>query len=287
MVEARIGVIGGSGLYQIDGLTDIRETKVETPFGDPSDLIMTGTLQGVPIAFLPRHGKGHRISPSELPARANIFALKSLGVERIVSIGAVGSLREDIHPLDLVIPNQVIDRTKARVSTFFGRGLVAHIGFAEPFCPHLSQILYETAKELRTKVHSGGTCVVMEGPAFSTKAESQLYRSWGASIVGMTALPEAKLAREAEICYATMAFVTDFDCWHESAEPVSVEMVVANLMRNAETAKSILKAAIGAAAEERSCQCGTALRDAIITSREHIPANLKRELAPLIRKYVQ
>ena len=287
MVEAKIGVIGGSGLYQIDGLSDIRETKVETPFGDPSDLIMTGTLQGVPIAFLPRHGKGHRISPSELPCRANIFALKSLGVERIISISAVGSLKEDIHPLDLVIPDQVIDRTKARVSTFFGRGLVAHIGFAEPFCPHLSQILYETAKELRTKVHSGGTCVVMEGPAFSTKAESQLYRSWGASIVGMTALPEAKLAREAEICYATMAFVTDFDCWHESAEPVSVEMVVANLMRNAETAKSILKAAIGAAAEERSCQCGSALRDAIITSREHIPANLKRELAPLIRKYVQ
>ena len=287
MVEAKIGVIGGSGLYQIDGLSDIRETKVETPFGDPSDLIMTGTLQGVPIAFLPRHGKGHRISPSELPCRANIFALKSLGVERIISISAVGSLKEDIHPLDLVIPDQVIDRTKARVSTFFGRGLVAHIGFAEPFCPHMSQILYETAKELRTKVHSGGTCVVMEGPAFSTKAESQLYRSWGASIVGMTALPEAKLAREAEICYATMAFVTDFDCWHESAEPVSVEMVVANLMRNAETAKSILKAAIGAAAEERSCQCGSALRDAIITSREHIPANLKRELAPLIRKYVQ
>ena len=287
MVEAKIGVIGGSGLYQIDGLSDIRETKVETPFGDPSDLIMTGTLQGVPIAFLPRHGKGHRISPSELPCRANIFALKSLGVERIISISAVGSLKEDIHPLDLVIPDQVIDRTKARVSTFFGRGLVAHIGFAEPFCPHLSQILYETAKELRTKVHSGGTCVVMEGPAFSTKAESQLYRSWGASIVGMTALPEAKLAREAEICYATMAFVTDFDCWHESAEPVSVEMVVANLMRNAETAKSILRAAIAAAAEKRSCQCGTALRDAIITSREHIPANLKRELAPLIRKYVQ
>jgi len=287
VVEAKIGVIGGSGLYQIDGLSDIRETKVETPFGDPSDLIMTGTLQGVPIAFLPRHGKGHRISPSELPCRANIFALKSLGVERIISISAVGSLKEDIHPLDLVIPDQVIDRTKARVSTFFGRGLVAHIGFAEPFCPHLSQILYETAKELRTKVHSGGTCVVMEGPAFSTKAESQLYRSWGASIVGMTALPEAKLAREAEICYAAMAFVTDFDCWHESADPVSVEMVVDNLMQNAETGKNILRAAIAAAAEKRSCQCGTALRDAIITSREHIPANLKRELAPLIRKYVQ
>jgi len=287
VVEARIGVIGGSGLYQIEGLSDLKETKVETPFGAPSDLIVTGTLQGVPIAFLPRHGKGHRISPSELPVRANIFALKSLGVERIISISAVGSLKEDIHPLDLVIPDQVIDRTRGRVSTFFGQGLVAHIGFAEPFCPHLSQMLYQTAKRLGTTVHRGGTCVVMEGPAFSTKAESHLYRSWGASIVGMTALPEAKLAREAEICYAALAFVTDFDCWHESADPVSVEMVVVNLMQNAQTAKNILKAAITAATEKRSCQCGTALKDAIITSREYIPANLKRELAPLIQKYVQ
>ncbi|MBN2098273.1 MAG: S-methyl-5'-thioadenosine phosphorylase [Dehalococcoidia bacterium] len=287
MVEAKIGVIGGSGLYQIEGLSDLKETKVETPFGDPSDLIMTGTLQGVPMAFLPRHGKGHRISPSELPVRANIFALKSLGVDRIISISAVGSLKEDIHPLDLVIPDQVIDRTKGRVSTFFGRGLVAHVGFAEPFCPHLSQILYQTAQKLGTTARLGGTCVVMEGPAFSTKAESRLYRSWGASIVGMTALPEAKLAREAEMCYATLAFVTDYDCWHESADPVTVEMVVANLMHNAETAKNILKASITGAAGERSCQCDTALKDAIITSREHIPANLKRELAPLIGKYVQ
>jgi 5'-methylthioadenosine phosphorylase len=287
VVAAKIGVIGGSGLYQIDGLTDFKETKVETPFGQPSDLIITGTLQGVPIAFLPRHGRGHRISPSELPVRANIFALKLLGVERIISISAVGSLKDDIRPLDLVIPDQVIDRTRGRASTFFGRGLVAHIGFAEPFCPHLSHILYQAAKKLRIKAHSGGTCVVMEGPAFSTKAESHLYRSWGASIVGMTALPEAKLAREAEMCYATLAFVTDFDCWHETAEPVSVEMVVANLMQNAETAKSILKTAIATATEERGCRCDTALKDAIITSREHIPANLKRELAPLIRRYVQ
>lgn len=287
MLEAKIGVIGGSGLYQIEGLSDLKDTKVETPFGDPSDLITTGTLQGVPIAFLPRHGRGHRISPSELPARANIFALKSLGVERIISISAVGSLKEDIHPLDLVIPDQVIDRTRGRVNTFFGRGLVAHIGFAEPFCPHLSQILHQTAQKLGTTARLGGTCVVMEGPAFSTRAESHLYRSWGASIVGMTALPEAKLAREAEICYATLAFVTDYDCWHESAEPVTVEMVVVNLMQNAETAKSILKAAIAPATEKRSCQCGTALKDAIITSREQIPANLKRELAPLVRKYVQ
>lgn len=287
MVEARIGVIGGSGLYQIDGLSDIRETKLETPFGEPSDLIIIGTLQGVPIAFLPRHGKGHRISPSEVPVRANIFALKSLGVERIISVSAVGSLKEDIHPLDLVIPDQIVDRTKGRVSSFFGRGLVAHVGFAEPFCPHLSHILHQTAQKLGTTARLGGTCVVMEGPAFSTKAESHLYRSWGASIVGMTALPEAKLAREAEICYATLAFVTDYDCWHESAEPVTVEMVVVNLIQNAETAKNILKAAIAPATEKRICQCGTALKDAIITSREHIPANLKRELAPLIRKYVQ
>jgi 5'-methylthioadenosine phosphorylase len=287
VVEARIGVIGGSGLYQIDGLSDIRETKLETPFGEPSDLIIIGTLQGVPIAFLPRHGKGHRISPSEVPVRANIFALKSLGVERIISVSAVGSLKEDIHPLDLVIPDQIVDRTKGRVSSFFGRGLVAHVGFAEPFCPHLSHILHQTAQKLGTTARLGGTCVVMEGPAFSTKAESHLYRSWGASIVGMTALPEAKLAREAEICYATLAFVTDYDCWHESAEPVTVEMVVVNLIQNAETAKNILKAAIAPATEKRICQCGTALKDAIITSREHIPANLKRELAPLIRKYVQ
>lgn len=287
MVEAKIGVIGGSGLYQIEGLSDLKETKVETPFGDPSDVIITGILQGVPIAFLPRHGRGHRISPSELPVRANIFALKSLGVERIISISAVGSLKEDIHPLDLVIPDQIIDRTRGRVNTFFGRGLVAHVGFAEPFCPHLSGILHQAAQRLGTTPRLGGTCVVMEGPAFSTKAESQLYRSWGASVVGMTALPEAKLAREAEICYATLAFVTDYDCWHESAEPVTVEMVVANLMQNAETAKNILRAAIAPATEERGCQCSNALKDAIITTRESIPANLKRELAPLIRKYVQ
>jgi 5'-methylthioadenosine phosphorylase len=287
VVEAKIGVIGGSGLYQIDGLSDISETKVETPFGEPSDVIITGTLQGVPIAFLPRHGRGHRISPSEVPVRANIFALKSLGVERIVSVSAVGSLKEHIHPLDLVIPDQIIDRTKGRVSTFFGRGLVAHVGFADPFCPHLSQILCQTAQKLGTTVRRGGACVVMEGPAFSTKAESHLYRSWGASIVGMTALPEAKLAREAEICYATLAFVTDYDCWHETAETVSVEMVVANLLHNAETAKNILKTSMASVAAERACQCGTALKDAIITSRELIPANLKRELAPLIQKYVK
>jgi 5'-methylthioadenosine phosphorylase len=287
VAEAKIGVIGGSGLYQIDGISDLKETKVETPFGEPSDLIVTGTLQGVPIAFLPRHGKGHRISPSEVPVRANIFALKTLGVERIISISAVGSLKANIQPMDLVIPDQIIDRTKGRASTFFGRGLVAHIGFAEPFCHHLSQILANTAEEIGPNVHRGGTCIVMEGPAFSTKAESFLYRSWGASIIGMTAVPEAKLAREAEMCYATLAFVTDYDCWHVSAEPVSVEMVVANLMESAETAKKIVNSAVRAVASGRDCQCSSALKDTIITSHDHIPANLKRELAPLIRKYVK
>lgn len=287
MVEARIGVIGGSGLYEISGLSDIRETRVDTPFGEPSDLIVTGALRGVPVAFLPRHGRWHHFSPGQLPARANIFALKLLGVERIISVSAVGSLKEDIHPLDLVIPDQVIDRTRGRASTFFGRGLVAHIGFAEPFCPHLSRILYETAQRLGAPARLGGTCVVMEGPAFSTRAESHLYRSWGASIVGMTALPEAKLAREAEMCYATLAFVTDYDCWHESAEAVCVEMVVANLQRNADTARSIVQEAIETADGKRDCGCGSALQDAIITPHPHIPAGVKQELAPLVRKYVQ
>jgi 5'-methylthioadenosine phosphorylase len=219
--------------------------------------------------------------------RANIFALKSLGVERIISVSAVGSLKDDIHPMDVIIPDQIIDRTMGRPNTFFGRGLVAHIAFAEPFCPHLSQILCQTAKKLGIPARQGGTCVVMEGPAFSTKAESFLYRSWGASIVGMTAVPEAKLAREAEICYATLAFVTDYDCWHESCESVTVEMVVQNLQRSVQTAKSILKTAMATMPGDRACQCGTALKDAIITSPEHIPAHLKDELAPLIRKYVR
>ncbi|MBA7609470.1 S-methyl-5'-thioadenosine phosphorylase [subsurface metagenome] len=207
--EAKIGVIGGSGLYEIEGMTEVKKVKVKTPFGDPSDAIVIGSLEGTRIAFLPRHGKGHHISPTELPVRANIYALKSLGVEWIISISAVGSLKEEIRPLDLVIPDQLIDRTKSRVNTFFDRGLVAHVAFADPFCPVLSDILYQAAQDQGARVHKGGTCVVMEGPLFSTKAESNLYRSLGASIIGMTALPEAKLAREAEICYATVACVTD------------------------------------------------------------------------------
>lgn len=287
MVEARIGVIGGSGLYQIEGLSDVKQVKLTTPFGEPSDIITIGTLQNVRVAFLPRHGQGHRISPSELPARANIYALKSLGVEHIISVSAVGSLEETIHPLDLVIPDQLIDRTKSRVNTFFGQGLVAHVGFADPFCPTLARILNETAKTAQANVHDRGTCVVIEGPVFSTRAESFLYRSWGANIVGMTALPEAKLAREAEICYATLAFVTDYDCWHQSEETVTVEMVIANLQKSAQIAKNIVKKAVAQIPERRQCQCATALKDAIITSPAHIPAYLKKDLALLIEKYVE
>ena len=287
MAEAKIGVIGGSGLYEIEGLSNIEEVRISTPFGEPSDAITIGSLEGMRVAFLPRHGKGHRISPTELPARANIYALKSLGVEWIISVSAVGSLNEEIHPLDLVIPDQLIDRTKSRVNTFFGSGLVAHVGFADPFCPVLSHILHQTAKEAGAKVHNRGNYLVMEGPLFSTKAESSLYRSWGASVIGMTALPEAKLAREAEICYATLACVTDYDCWHESQEAVTIEMVIANLQRNVKMAKKILKMVVTQIPEKRECQCATALKDAIITSPERIPAHLKKELVLLIGKYVR
>jgi len=286
MPEAKIGVIGGSGLYEMEGLTEIEEINVKTPFGEPSDAITIGKLEGVKMAFLPRHGKGHRISPTELPVRANIYALKSLGVEWIISISAVGSLKEDIHPMDLVIPDQLIDRTKSRVNTFFGDGLVAHVGFADPFCPVLSHILYRTALEAGAQVRKSGTYVVMEGPLFSTKAESFLYRSWGASIIGMTALPEAKLAREAEICYATLACVTDYDCWHETCGTVTIDMVIQNLQRNTEMAKKILKMAVTQITEKRECQCATALKDAIITSPELIPDQKKKELNLLIGRYI-
>ncbi|MDP2952445.1 MAG: S-methyl-5'-thioadenosine phosphorylase, partial [Chloroflexota bacterium] len=241
MAHARIGVIGGSGLYEMEGLADIEEARVKTPFGDPSDTIVVGTLEGTRVAFLPRHGRGHRISPTRLPARANIYALKSLGVEWVISVSAVGSLKEEIRPLDLVVPDQLIDRTRSRVNSFFEDGPVVHVGFADPFCPVLSRSLYEAAREAGARVHRGGTYVVMEGPLFSTRAESDLYRSWGASVIGMTALPEAKLAREAEICYATLACATDYDCWREGHESVTIEMVIANLTQNVATAKQILR----------------------------------------------
>ena len=286
MAQARIGVIGGSGLYQMEGMTDIEEVAVSTPFGEPSDVITTGSLGGERVAFLPRHGRGHRILPTELPARANIYALKSLGVEWIISISAVGSLKEELRPLDLVVPDQLIDRTKSRVNTFFGNGLVAHVGFADPFCPVLSDLLYKTASGLDVTVHQGGTYVTMEGPLFSTRAESNLYRSWGASIIGMTALPEAKLAREAEICYATVACVTDYDCWHETEEDVTIDIVIQNLLKNVANSKAILRQVVGTIPQERTCNCATALANGIITARELIPAQVKQDLALLVGKYL-
>jgi len=273
--EVKIGVIGGSGIYQMDGLSSIEEVRPKTPFGEPSDSIVVGTLEGQRVAFLPRHGRGHRLMPSELPFRANIFALKVLGVEHIISLSACGSLRQEMAPLDIVIPDQLIDR-----------GLVVHIGFADPFCPELSQVLFAAATASGAKVHRGGTLVVMEGPAFSTKAESNMHRQWGADLIGMTALPEAKLAREAEICYATVAMVTDYDVWHPDHDSVTVEMVVGNLLKNAETSKNIVRHAVKAISAQRTCSCPHALRDAIITSRERIPDHVKRDLAPLVGEYV-
>ncbi|MDA1216156.1 MAG: S-methyl-5'-thioadenosine phosphorylase, partial [Chloroflexi bacterium] len=238
----------------MEGLTDIQEVSLETPFGQPSDAITTGNFEGVPVAFLPRHGKGHRLTPSELPTKANVYALKTLGVERIISVSAVGSLQAEINPLDMVVPDQLIDRTRLRENTFFGDGIVGHISFGHPFCPDVSKLLSDSAKQVGAKVHDGGTYVVMEGPAFSTKAESQMYRSWGASIIGMTALPEAKLAREAEICYATLACATDFDVWHETEAHVTVEMIIRNLLKNVAKSKEALRVLIPKLAGlERTC----------------------------------
>jgi 5'-methylthioadenosine phosphorylase len=285
MPEAKIGIIGGSGLYGMEGMNEVEEVKINTPFGEPSDAIILGNLEGVRTAFLPRHGERHRISPSELPVKANIYALKSLGVERIISVSAVGSLREGIKPLDLVIPDQVIDRTRGRDSTFFSDGIVAHVAFAEPFCPALSQTLFKAATTAGAKVHKGGTYLAIEGPQFSTKAESQLYRSWGADIVGMTALPEAKLAREAEICYAILAIVTDYDCWHLSHESVTAEMILANLQKGVDMAKKILGLSILSMSQLRDCACAAALKDAIVTAPQYIPEKIKRDLDLFIGKY--
>lgn len=287
MTEAKIGVIGGSGLYEIEGLSNIEEVRPKTPFGEPSDAIIIGELEGKSIAFLPRHGRGHHISPTEIPSRANIYAMKSLGVEWIISVNAVGSLKEGIHPLDIVIPDQLIDRTKSRVNSFFGEGLVAHVTFAEPFCPVLSNILYQAALDVGANVHQEGTYIVMEGPLFSTKAESNLYRSWGAGIIGMTALPEAKLAREAEICYATLACITDYDTWHETEDSVTIDMALTNLLRNADTAKRIINIAAARIPGERECGCGEALKNAIITAPEKIPERMKKDLDLLIGKYIK
>ncbi|MDE0719921.1 MAG: S-methyl-5'-thioadenosine phosphorylase [Dehalococcoidia bacterium] len=283
---ATIAVIGGSGLYEMDGMTGVESVDVDTPFGKPSDSITVGELEGVKVAFLPRHGKGHKFNPTHIPARANIYALKTLGVERIISVSAVGSLKEEFAPLDLVIPSQLIDRTRLRESTFFETDVVVHVAMADPFCADTSRAVHHAAQSLDINVHPGGTMVVMEGPAFSTRAESFMYRSWGADIIGMTALPEAKLAREAEICYATMAWITDYDCWHQSAESVTVDMVIANLMKNVATSKALLKQVIPTLGGKRTCPCESALRDAIITQKDQIPEDLKQKLAPVTGRYL-
>ena len=286
MPQVKVGVIGGTGLYDIEGLTDIEEIDVDTPFGKPSDTITMGKLEGVGIAFLPRHGKGHRISPTEIPVRANIYALKSLGVEYIIAINSTGSFKQGIKPGDLVIPDQLIDRTRSRVNSFFGEGIVAHISLAEPFCPVLSQILYHTALEVGANVHPKATYIAIEGPAFSTRAESQLYRSWGADIIGMTALPEARLAREAEICYAIIACVSDYDCWHKRKQPVTIDIVQNVLHQSIDTAKKIIKLAVTRIPEKRNCGCATALKTAIITDPKLIPNEQKKRLNLLIGKYL-
>src|SRR5690349_12098358 len=282
-----IGIIGGSGLYDMAELTDREEKAVSTPFGDPSGPYVVGTLRGKRVAFLARHGVGHRILPSELNFRANIYGFKVLGVERILSASAVGSLKEEYRPLDIVIPDQFFDRTKGRVSTFFGHGLVAHVAFAHPICGELAEVAARAVETVGARVHRGGTYVNMEGPQFSTLAESRLYRSWDMDIIGMTNLQEAKLAREAEICYATLALVTDYDCWHPDHESVTVEMVVATLLQNAKTAQAAIAEAVARVASERTCACADALRTAIITRPEAVPDQTKRDLAPIIGKYMK
>jgi 5'-methylthioadenosine phosphorylase len=293
-----IGIIGGSGLYDMAELTDRREQRVVTPFGEPSAPFVTGTLRGQRVAFLARHGVGHRLLPSELNFRANIFGFKTLGVEYILSASAVGSLKEQYRPLDMLIPDQFFDRTKGRVSTFFGRGLVAHVGFAHPFCAPLSEIAYLAAQaaglgrapagDLPSSpvVHKGGAYVCMEGPQFSTLAESRLYRSWNMDVIGMTNLQEAKLAREAEICYTTIALITDYDCWHPSHDQVTVDMIVANLMQNARNAQQVIAEAVARLPFERTCECASALKHAIITRPEAVPPAVKHELAPIVGRYL-
>ncbi|MBI4336706.1 MAG: S-methyl-5'-thioadenosine phosphorylase [Chloroflexi bacterium] len=286
MSEVRIGIIGGSGLYEMEGLRQVRKVLPSTPFGVPSDGIVVGELEDVPVAFLARHGEGHRLTPAEVPARANVYALKSLGVERVISVSAVGSLREEVRPLDVVVPDQLIDRTKGRPDTFFGQGVVAHVSFADPVCPQLAEVLYQKARESKLPVHRGGTYVVIEGVAFSTRAESQLYRSWGASVIGMTALPEAKLAREAELCYAILALVTDYDVWHQGYGQVTADMVLANLGRNVVTAEDVLKQVVRELPSQRSCGCGTALDTAMVTAAQRVPTEARQRLGPLLSRYL-
>ena len=286
MDNAQIGIIGGSGLYDMADVTDRREVTLTTPFGEPSGPYLLGSLRGKRVAFLARHGAGHRISPSELNFRANIFGMKMLGVEYILSASAVGSLKEEYKPTDIVIPDQFIDRTRGRISTFFGNGLVAHVGFAHPFCKVLSGVAFDSGVTAGATIHQGGTYVCMEGPQFSTLAESKLYRSWGADIIGMTNLQEAKLAREAEICYTTIALVTDYDCWHPEHDSVTVEMVIANLTQNAKTAQQIIAGAVERLPFERTCECARALATAIITRKEAVSVYTRAKLLPIVGKYM-
>jgi 5'-methylthioadenosine phosphorylase len=282
-----VGVIGGSGLYQMPGLARVREVRISTPFGRPSDVFFRGTLDGTDIVFLPRHGRGHIVLPTEINFRANIFGLKKLGVERIISLSAVGSLQEEIAPGHVVIPDQFIDRTTRRSSTFFGNGIVAHVSFADPVCAELTEALSRAAREERANVHHRGTYLCMEGPQFSTRAESRLYRSWGADVIGMTNLQEAKLAREAEICFATIALATDYDCWNEAAGDVEIEQVLAVLKQNVDLAQRIIRRVATRLPNERSCGCASALKNAIITDRKKIPAKTLRGLKPIVGKYLK
>ena len=286
-MRAQYGIIGGSGLYDMEGFGDPREIALDTPFGAPSDTLVVGTLEGKQVAFLPRHARGHRLLPNELNFQANIFAMKALGVEWILSVSAVGSLKEPYAPLHVLVPDQFLDRTTQRKSTFFGRGLVAHVAFAHPLCERLARVVTEACGDAGATFHAGGTYVCIEGPQFSTRAESELYRSWGMDVIGMTNLQEARLAREAEICYATLAMITDYDCWHPEHESVTAEQVIGNLGRNAATAKAVLRAALRRLPVARDCECATALRSALVTPPDLVPEQVKRELAPIVGKYMK
>jgi 5'-methylthioadenosine phosphorylase len=287
LAQAEIGIIGGSGLYSMPGLTDVREVKQQTPFGEPSDAYVLGMLEGRKVAFLARHARGHRILPTELNFRANIYGFKQLGVERIVSVSAVGSLKEEHKPLDFVIPDQFFDRTRHRVDTFFGEGIVAHIAFADPICLELAQTVEAACKNSGVTGKRGGTYLCMEGPQFSTKAESNIYRSWGMDVIGMTNLQEAKLAREAEICYVTVAMVTDYDCWHPHHDSVTVDQIVAVLLKNAENACQVVRRTVAAMPAKRRCKCGAALAHAILTDRDKIPPATREKLKLILEKYLE
>jgi 5'-methylthioadenosine phosphorylase len=285
MPQAKIGVIGGTGLYAIEGMTDVQELNLDTPFGKPSDNLILGKLNGVGITFLPRHGRGHHILPSHLPSRANIYALKSLGVEYIIAINSCGSFKDELKPGSLLVPDQVIDRTQGRQNTFFGDGIVAHVSMADPFCPVLNQVLYQSAQDAGADVHSGGTYIAMEGPAFSTRAESYLYKAWGADVIGMTIFPEAKLAREAEICYSSIGCITDYDCWKE--ECVTADVIIGYMKQNIAMAKKIIKMTVARIPEKRNCACGDSLKNAIVTAPATMTLTQKKKYDLLIGKYIE